>query len=47
MLKQNKKCSSKSNSCLFKRKPCFTETQKSYNVNLKNKAQETKQKKKK
>ena len=40
-------CSSKRNSCLLKRertfrKPCFTGTQESHNVNIKDKEQETK-----
>ena len=47
MLKQNKKCSIKSNSCLLKRektsrKPCFIGMPKSHNVNIKSKVQETK-----
>ena len=46
MLKQNEKRSRKSNSCLLKRKktfkkPCFIGVQKSHNVNIKNKVQET------
>ena len=47
MLKWNKACSSKSNTCLLKKgnmlgKPYFIGTQKSHNVNIKSKVQETK-----
>ena len=47
MLRQNKKCSSRSNSYLLKkgetlRKPFFIGTRKSHNANIKNKVEKTK-----